>query len=113
MIPAHYQLPLPVDQLIRDAGSPGAGERMEVDALIVGVVSTGCSEHAVATAHSTAATAATMRHTRKPFAVGRGPMAYRIGLRVPQPRHVPRATAGTNSPNSTGNAIVRPSSADL
>ncbi|HXQ28211.1 MAG TPA: electron-transfer flavoprotein:ubiquinone oxidoreductase [Gemmatimonadales bacterium] len=36
MIPAQYQLPLPLDRLIQDAGTVGGGDRMEVDALIVG-----------------------------------------------------------------------------
>ena len=36
MIPARYQPSLPLDQLILPEGSPGAGDRMELDVLIVG-----------------------------------------------------------------------------
>jgi electron-transferring-flavoprotein dehydrogenase len=36
LIPAQYQPPLPLDQLILREGSPGAGDRMELDVLIVG-----------------------------------------------------------------------------
>ena len=36
MIPARYQPPLPLDRLILQEGSPGAGDRMELDVLIVG-----------------------------------------------------------------------------
>ncbi len=36
MIPANYQPPLPLDRLILPEGSPGAGDRMELDVLIVG-----------------------------------------------------------------------------
>ena len=34
--PAMYQPPLPVDRLLLPTGSPGAGDRMELDVLIVG-----------------------------------------------------------------------------
>src|SRR5881409_1309777 len=34
--PAQYQPPLPVDRLILTAGAEGAGDRMELDVLIVG-----------------------------------------------------------------------------
>src|SRR5256884_1051283 len=36
MIPAHYQPPLPRERLILPQDAPGAGDRMELDALIVG-----------------------------------------------------------------------------
>jgi len=36
VIPARYQPPLPLDRLILQEGSPGAGDRMELDVLIVG-----------------------------------------------------------------------------
>src|SRR5213083_805133 len=36
MIPATYQPPLPLDQLLLPVGAPGAGDRMELDVLIVG-----------------------------------------------------------------------------
>src|SRR5881396_1164794 len=36
MIPAHYQPPLPIDRLIIKEGAPGAGDRMELDVMIVG-----------------------------------------------------------------------------
>jgi len=36
MIPAQYQPPLPLDRLILPEGAPGAGDRMELDVLIVG-----------------------------------------------------------------------------
>jgi electron-transferring-flavoprotein dehydrogenase len=36
VIPARYQPPLPVDRLIIQDGAPGAGDRMELDVLIVG-----------------------------------------------------------------------------
>ncbi len=36
MIPAEYQPPLPLDTLILQQGAPGAGDRMELDVLIVG-----------------------------------------------------------------------------
>lgn len=36
IVPAHYQPPLPLDRLILEEGSPGAGDRMELDVLIVG-----------------------------------------------------------------------------
>src|SRR2546428_10618776 len=35
-VPAGYQPPLPVDRLILKQGAPGAGDRMELDVLIVG-----------------------------------------------------------------------------
>src|SRR5881296_2142525 len=35
-VPAQYQPPLPVDQLILKDGAEGAGDRMELDVLIVG-----------------------------------------------------------------------------
>src|SRR5213593_4596554 len=35
-VPAVYQPPLPTDRLILKHGSPGAGDRMELDVLIVG-----------------------------------------------------------------------------
>ncbi len=35
-VPAQYQPPLPVDRLIVQAGADGAGDRMELDVLIVG-----------------------------------------------------------------------------
>src|SRR3989442_10935551 len=36
MIPAHYQPPLPRQRLILPQDAPGAGDRTELDALIVG-----------------------------------------------------------------------------
>src|SRR5256885_17125163 len=36
VIPAQYQPPLPLDRLILPVGSPGAGDRMQLDVLIVG-----------------------------------------------------------------------------
>src|SRR6266704_2107285 len=36
MIPAHHQPQLPLDRLIVEDGAPGAGDRMELDVLIVG-----------------------------------------------------------------------------
>jgi electron-transferring-flavoprotein dehydrogenase len=36
IVPARYQPPLPLDRLILAADSPGAGDRMELDVLIVG-----------------------------------------------------------------------------
>src|SRR5436853_6633462 len=36
MIPASYQPPLPLDRLLVPVGAPGAGDRMELDVLIVG-----------------------------------------------------------------------------
>ena len=36
IVPAAYQPPLPLDQLLLPVGAPGAGERMELDVLIVG-----------------------------------------------------------------------------
>ena len=36
MIPARYQPPLPLDRLLLPVGAPGAGDRMELDVLIVG-----------------------------------------------------------------------------
>jgi electron-transferring-flavoprotein dehydrogenase len=36
LVPARHQPPLPLDRLILPDGSPGAGERMELDVLIVG-----------------------------------------------------------------------------
>src|SRR6184192_2623949 len=36
MIPARYQPPLPLDRLLLPAGAPGAGDRMELDVVIVG-----------------------------------------------------------------------------
>jgi len=36
VIPAEYQPPLPLDTLILQQGAPGAGDRMELDVLIVG-----------------------------------------------------------------------------
>src|SRR2546430_2845359 len=35
-LPAQYQPALPLDRLILKDGSPGAGDRMELDVLIVG-----------------------------------------------------------------------------
>jgi electron-transferring-flavoprotein dehydrogenase len=35
-VPAQYQPPLPLDQLILQDGAPGAGDRMDLDVLIVG-----------------------------------------------------------------------------
>src|SRR2546425_5914920 len=36
ILPATYQPPLPLDQLLVPVGAPGAGDRMELDAVIVG-----------------------------------------------------------------------------
>jgi electron-transferring-flavoprotein dehydrogenase len=36
LIPAQYQPPLPTDQVIQPLGSPGAGDQMELDVLVVG-----------------------------------------------------------------------------
>ena len=36
ILPAAYQPPLPVDQLLVPVGASGAGDRMELDVLIVG-----------------------------------------------------------------------------
>src|SRR5712671_1119335 len=36
LVPARYQPPLPLDRVILQDGAPGAGERMELDVLIVG-----------------------------------------------------------------------------
>src|SRR3989475_9820086 len=36
IVPAQYQPPLPLERLILQAGAPGAGDRMELDVLIVG-----------------------------------------------------------------------------
>jgi len=36
LVPAQYQPPLPLDKLILQDGAPGAGDRMELDVLIVG-----------------------------------------------------------------------------
>src|SRR6058998_4433792 len=36
IVPAQYQPPLPLDTLILQEGAPGAGDRMELDVLIVG-----------------------------------------------------------------------------
>jgi len=36
MIPARYQPPLPIDRLLLPVGAPGAGDRMELDVVIVG-----------------------------------------------------------------------------
>ncbi|HXL34661.1 MAG TPA: electron-transfer flavoprotein:ubiquinone oxidoreductase [Gemmatimonadales bacterium] len=36
VVPARYQPPLPIDRLIIQQGAPGAGDRMELDVLIVG-----------------------------------------------------------------------------
>src|SRR5712675_3757657 len=36
LVPGRYQPPLPLDRLILQDGAPGAGERMELDVLIVG-----------------------------------------------------------------------------
>src|SRR5256884_6986909 len=36
MTPARYQPPLPLDKLLVPAGAPGAGDRMELDVVIVG-----------------------------------------------------------------------------
>src|SRR2546427_7510035 len=35
-VPARYQPPLPIDRLILRDGSAGAGDRMELDVLVVG-----------------------------------------------------------------------------
>src|SRR5712671_7353748 len=36
LVPARYQPPLPLDRVILQDGAPGAGDRMELDVLIVG-----------------------------------------------------------------------------
>src|SRR5437588_10486160 len=36
VVPARYQPPLPLDRLLLPVGAPGAGDRMELDVLIVG-----------------------------------------------------------------------------
>src|SRR5436190_20139891 len=36
IIPSQYQPPLPLERLVLNDGSPGAGDRMELDVLIVG-----------------------------------------------------------------------------
>jgi len=36
LVPAKYQPPLPLDQLILQDGTPGAGDRMDLDVLVVG-----------------------------------------------------------------------------
>src|SRR2546423_13497156 len=36
VIPARYQPPLPLDKLLLPVAAPGAGDRMELDVLIVG-----------------------------------------------------------------------------
>src|SRR5439155_20033176 len=36
MLPPRYQPPLPLDRLLLPAGAPGAGDRMELDVVIVG-----------------------------------------------------------------------------
>src|SRR2546421_7818586 len=36
MIPASYQPQLPLDRLVLPVGAPGAGDRMELDVVIVG-----------------------------------------------------------------------------
>src|SRR5881398_380612 len=36
IVPARYQPPLPLDRLLLPAGAPGAGDRMELDVVIVG-----------------------------------------------------------------------------
>jgi len=36
ILPAAYQPPLPLDRLLLPVGAPGAGDRMELDVLIVG-----------------------------------------------------------------------------
>src|SRR5205823_836836 len=36
VIPAQYQPPLPLDKLLLPVGAPGAGDRMELDVVIVG-----------------------------------------------------------------------------
>src|SRR2546427_9586189 len=36
VIPAWYQPPLPLDKLLLPVAAPGAGDRMELDVLIVG-----------------------------------------------------------------------------
>src|SRR5207237_6029347 len=36
VIPAQYQPPLPLDKLLVPVGAPGAGDRMELDVVIVG-----------------------------------------------------------------------------
>src|SRR5216117_2846324 len=36
IVPATYQPPLPLDRLLLPVGAPGAGDRMELDVLIVG-----------------------------------------------------------------------------
>src|SRR5947208_15671288 len=35
-VPARYQPPLPLDKLLIPLGAPGAGDRMELDVVIVG-----------------------------------------------------------------------------
>src|SRR5437899_5119297 len=36
IVPARHQPPLPLDKLLVSVGAPGAGDRMELDVLIVG-----------------------------------------------------------------------------
>ena len=36
IVPAAYQPPLPLDKLLLPVAAPGAGDRMELDVLIVG-----------------------------------------------------------------------------
>src|SRR5712692_8928217 len=36
IVPAAYQPPLPLDKLLVPVGAPGAGDRMELDVLVVG-----------------------------------------------------------------------------
>src|SRR2546423_15458777 len=36
ILPASYQPPLPLDRLLLPVGAPGAGDRMELDVVIVG-----------------------------------------------------------------------------
>jgi electron-transferring-flavoprotein dehydrogenase len=43
IVPAQHQPPLPLDKLILPAGAPGAGDRMELDVLIVGAGPAGLS----------------------------------------------------------------------
>ncbi|HWC72527.1 MAG TPA: electron-transfer flavoprotein:ubiquinone oxidoreductase [Gemmatimonadales bacterium] len=43
IIPAAYQPPLPIERLILEDGSPGAGDRMDLDVLIVGAGPAGLS----------------------------------------------------------------------
>src|SRR5579859_2632145 len=47
IVPAQYQPPLPLDKLILQDGAPGAGDRMELDVLIVGAGPAGlaCAIH--------------------------------------------------------------------